>query len=120
MSPQLWEFTGLASLGLVVGAFGTLVGSGGGAVLVPVLLFLFPHQAPGTITAMSMAVVFFNAYSGTVTYVRMGMIDYRSGVLFALASLPAAVIGVILVHRIPRELFDPLFGALLLTVGCLL
>lgn len=88
--------------------------------MVPVLLFLLPQETPGTITAISMAVVFFNAYSGTVTYMRMGLIDYRSGILFTLASLPAAVVGVMLVHRIPRQLFDPLFGALLLSVGSLL
>jgi uncharacterized membrane protein YfcA len=67
-----------------------------------------------------MAVVFFNAYSGTVTYMRMGLIDYRAGILFTLSSLPAAVVGVMLVHRIPRQLFDPLFGVLLLSVGALL
>lgn len=120
MSPELSEFLRLAPLGLIVGAFGTLVGAGGGAVLVPVLLFLFPQETPAIITAISMAVVFFNAYSGTVTYMRMGLIDYRSSILFTLASLPAAVIGVMLVHRVPRQLFDPLFGALLLSVGAFL
>jgi uncharacterized protein len=117
MSPELSEFLRLAPLGLVVGAFGTLVGAGGGAVLVPVLLVLLPREAPATVTAISLAVVFFNAYSGTVTYIRMGRVDYRLGTLFTLASLPGAVVGVLLVHQMPRNVFDPLFGLLLLSIG---
>src|SRR5438128_11685445 len=117
MSPELSEFVRLAPLGLIVGAFGTLVGSGGGAVLVPVLLVLLPREAPATVTAISLAVVFFNAYSGTATYIRMGRVDYRLGTLFTLASLPGAVFGVLLVHQMPRNLFDPLFGLLLLSIG---
>ena len=120
MSTELSEFARLAPLGLLVGAFGTLVGAGGGAVLVPVLLFLMPDEDPATLTAMSLAVVFFNAYSGTITYMRMGRVDYRMGTLFTLASLPAAVIGVLLVRQIPREFFDPLFGTLLVSIGSLL
>jgi uncharacterized membrane protein YfcA len=120
MHPDLVEFLQLAPLGFVIGAYGTLVGAGGGSVLVPVLLFLMPQRSPATITAMSLAVVFFNAYSGTIAYVRMGRIDYRAGCLFTAASLPGAVLGTFLVHEIPRHLFDPLFGVLLLGVGSML
>src|SRR5882762_5192916 len=120
MSPELSEFLRLAPLGLLVGAFGTLVGAGGGAVLVPVLLILLPQETSATITAISLATVFFNAYSGTIAYVRMGRVDFRLGTLFTLASLPGAVLGVVLVHRMPRNLFDPLFGILLLSIGCFL
>ena len=40
LSPELVEFARLAPVGLVVGAYGTLVGAGGGSLLVPVLLIL--------------------------------------------------------------------------------
>jgi len=120
MSPELTEFLRLTPLGVVVGAFGTLIGAGGGALMVPVLLALLPLETPATITSISMATVFFNAYSGTVAYMRMGRVDYRMGTLFTLASLPGSVLGVFLIHQLPRHLFDPLFGLLLLSVGCLL
>jgi uncharacterized membrane protein YfcA len=84
---------------------------------VPILLVLLPKEDPAAVTAMSLAVVFFNAYSGTASYMRMGRVDYRLGTLFTLSSLPGAVFGVLLVHQIPRELFDPLFGVLLLIIG---
>jgi uncharacterized protein len=120
VSPELREFFRLAPLGVLVGTYGTLVGAGGGSVLVPILLILLPKETPATVTAISLAVVFFNAYSGTISYMRMGRIDYRCGVLFTLAGLPGAVVGTLLVQEIPRSLFDPLFGALLLVLGAFL
>lgn len=120
LSPELQVFLRLAPLGFLVGSFGTLVGAGGGSVLVPLLLIMLPTESPATITAMSLAVVFFNAYSGTIAYLRMGRIDVRAGVLFTLAGLPGAVVGTLMVHEMPRSLFEPVFGLLLLGLGLLL
>lgn len=117
MTPEMSEFLRLAPLGLIVGAYGTLVGAGGGSVLAPILLLILPHESPAGITAISLAVVFFNAYSGTFAYARMGRIDYRIGILFTLASLPGAVLGALLVREMPRSLFDPIFGCLLILLG---
>jgi uncharacterized membrane protein YfcA len=120
MTPELVEFARLAPLGFVIGAYGTLVGAGGGSLLVPALLILMPAESPATVTSISLAVVFFNAYSGTVAYMRMGRIDYFAAVLFTLAGVPGAIVGVLLVHDVPRGLFDPLFGVLLLGIGLML
>lgn len=120
MNPDLIEFFRLAPIGFLVGAYGTLVGAGGGSVLVPVLLVLLPQESPASVTSISLAVVFFNAYAGTISYMRMGRIDFRTGTLFTLASLPGAILGTLLVHEMPRSLFDPLFGCLLLAIGAYL
>lgn len=117
ISPDCVEFAELASLGFLVGAYGTLVGAGGGSLLVPALLMLMPAASPSTVTAMSLVVVFFNAYSGTLVYVRMKRIDYFAGLLFAVSGIPGAILGAMLVHQIPRALFEPLFGVLLLALG---
>jgi len=52
-------------LGLVVGAFGTMIGAGGGFILVPVLLLIYPDKSSETITSISLAVVFLNSLSGS-------------------------------------------------------
>jgi uncharacterized membrane protein YfcA len=101
----------------LVGVFGTLVGAGGGFVLVPVLLFIYPDREPETITAMSLFVVWANAGSGSIAYARQGRIDYRSGAWFALATLPGAVAGAIIVGYLPRRLFDLAFAVLLTSMG---
>ena len=107
----------LIPLGFVVGAFGTIVGAGGGFVLVPVLLLIYPDNPPAEITAISLAVVFFNATSGSVAYARLRRIDYRTGLIFAAATIPGAVLGAYLVSDVPRRLFDLMFGVLLISLA---
>ncbi|MBI5487221.1 MAG: sulfite exporter TauE/SafE family protein [Deltaproteobacteria bacterium] len=107
------RYLALAALGTAVGAYGTLIGAGGGFILMPVLLLLYPHQDPAQLASISLAVVFLNALSGSAAYGRMGRIDYRSGLLFAAAAVPGAVLGAIHTSLLPRRIFDVLLGALL-------
>lgn len=109
---------GLVGLGIVVGAFGTLIGAGGGFVLVPVLLLLYPTDSPALITGISLAVVFFNASSGTLAYARMRRVDFVSGMMFAAATIPGAILGAVATSHIPRQAFDVAFGTLL-TLGAI-
>jgi uncharacterized membrane protein YfcA len=110
----------LPLLGFGVGALGTLVGAGGGFILVPVLLFVYPDDPPAVITTISLAVVFLNALSGSLAYARQGRIDYRSGLLFAAAAVPGAVLGAWAVRFLSRGLFNLVFGVLLLAIALLL
>jgi uncharacterized membrane protein YfcA len=107
----------LIPLGFVIGAYGTIVGAGGGFVLVPVLLIIYPDEDPVVITSISLGVVFFNAISGSAAYARLRRIDYRSGLIFALASLPSALAGAFVVDYVPRSTFDVAFGMTLLAVA---
>jgi uncharacterized membrane protein YfcA len=112
-----WHDLLLIPLGVAVGAFGTLVGAGGGFVLVPVLLLLYPDRDPQTITSMSLLVVCANAASGSLAYARQKRIDYRSGWWFILGTLPGAIAGAIAVGYIPRRAFDAIFAAVLVSIG---
>ncbi|MGE4539553.1 MAG: sulfite exporter TauE/SafE family protein [Desulfovibrio sp.] len=113
MSPALLHDFGFILLGLGVGAYGTLIGAGGGFVLMPVLLLLYPHDSPSLLTSISLAVVFFNAASGAQAYGRLGRIDYKSGLVFAMAAVPGAVIGALSSNWVPRRVFDLIFGVIL-------
>jgi uncharacterized membrane protein YfcA len=104
---------GLAFLGLGVGAFGTIVGAGGGFILTPILLLLYPHESAATLTAISLTAVFFNATSGSIAYAHQRRIDYRSGLVFAAAALPGSVAGALLVGSVSRRLFDLLMAVVL-------
>jgi uncharacterized membrane protein YfcA len=96
----------LVALGVGVGAVGTLVGAGGGFLLTPVLLVVYPHTPPQSITAISLGAVFANSASGTAAYARQRRVDYRSGIVFALATLPGAIAGALVVSRVPLRAFD--------------
>ncbi len=103
----------LVALGAAVGTLGTLVGAGGGFLLVPLLLLIYDQEDPGTITAMSLAVVSVNATSGSLAYARQRRIDYYTGAWFAVATLPCAIAGSFLVQFIDRRTFAGLFAGVL-------
>ena len=104
----------LVGLGVLVGAYGTLVGIGAAVVLTPVLLLLYPHADPQALTAITMGVVFLTALSGTAAYARLRRIDYRNGIYFALATVPGTILGVLVLNYIPQRVFEAIFGAALL------
>jgi uncharacterized protein len=117
---DLLPWLGLVLLGFAVGTFGTLVGAGGGFLLVPLLLLLYPVEPVATITAMSLAVVFLNATSGSIAYARLRRIDYRTGLVFAAASAPGAILGARATSLLPRGIFDAAFGLALIGLAAYL
>lgn len=112
-----FELIALFLLGVVIGAYGTTIGLGGGFILVPLLLLLYPGYDPEEVTSISLAVVMATATSGSVAYARQGRIDYLTGLLFAASAAPGVVAGVFLVSVFPQRLFAGLFGALLLLLA---
>lgn len=96
----------LAALGVTVGAVGTLVGAGGGFLLAPILLLVYPHDDPQTLTAVSLAAVFANSASGSLAYLRQRRVDVRNGLIFGACGMPGAVLGAIAVGHVPRRAFD--------------
>jgi uncharacterized membrane protein YfcA len=117
---MLIHYLWLLPLGILIGAFGTLIGAGGGFILVPILLILYPNENTEVITSISLAVVFFNALSGTWAYSRMRRVDYKSGIVFAIATIPGAVLGAISTAYVPRHAFDIIFGVLMIVAGIVL
>lgn len=115
--PEWLVWPGLVALGVGVGAYGTIIGAGGGFVLVPLLIVLYPEFEPEVLTSISLAVVLSNATSGTFAYSRQRRIDYVAGGLFAAATLPGAIGGALLVRRIHSEAFEVAFALLLLLVA---
>jgi uncharacterized membrane protein YfcA len=104
----------LAFIGLFIGAFGTLIGAAGGFILVPILLFLYPHEAPKNITSITLTVAFFNAVSGSLAYARLRRIDLRSGLMFSVFAVPGAIIGASITSLLDRGTFELIFGSIML------
>ena len=75
---QYLRFLWLIPLAFFAGTYGTLIGAGGGFVLAPALLLLYPGEAPEIITSISLRAVFFNALSGTLARASSKRIDYKS------------------------------------------
>jgi uncharacterized membrane protein YfcA len=62
-------------------------------------------------------VVFFNALSGSIAYARLRRIDYRTGLIFASATVPGAVLGALATQLFSRGIFNVFFGTLLLVLS---
>lgn len=104
----------LILVGFLVGGCGTLIGAGGGFILVPLLILTtHPKMPPNIITAISIAVVAANAISGSIAYAAAKRIDYKTGLTFGAFTIPGSIAGVFIVKYIPLHLFDILFGVLL-------
>ena len=104
----------LPLIGAAVAAMGTLVGLGGGFVLVPLLLFMFPDESPAVISSISLTVVFLNAVSATVSHYRERRIDFKTAALLAVGGIPAAAIGAIAASRVTRDAFEVYMGIVLI------
>ena len=113
---HLYEPFALVALGVFAGAYGMIIGAGGGFILVPLLILVWglePRVAVGT----SLAAVVITALSGAQGYARGRLIDYRSGVLFGLAGIPGAVLGAVAVAKAPGGIVQLSMGALLLAIA---
>lgn len=106
--------------GFIIGSFGTLIGAGGGFLLVPLLILTKPELSAETITAISIFIVAVNAISGSIAYAKSGRIDFKAGLLFAICTVPGSILGVLSTQFIPRDLFNYSFGILLICLAIFL
>ncbi|MGA7577899.1 MAG: sulfite exporter TauE/SafE family protein [Desulfobaccales bacterium] len=107
-------YLSLISLGFIISAYGTIVGAAGGFLYVPILLMLYPKEHHSILTAIALAVNFFTAFSGLTSYIRQKRIDYKSGWLFAAATIPGAILGVITTTLVQRRHFEGIFSVFLI------
>lgn len=114
------QYLWFVPVGLVAGTLGTFVGAGGGFLVVPFLALWDPELGPETITAISLAVIFFNSTSGSLRYAKTRRIDYVSGMTFAAATIPGAAFGAYISDMIPRGVFNAMFGVFMLAVAIFL
>lgn len=112
-------------VGILTAFVGSLVGLGGGVILIPILLYLHQMQAdfawatPQAIVGISLVVMVFTALSSTISYHRMGRVDYRTGVLFLVGSIPGGIIGSWLNQYIKVSHFSLYFGFMVIIISLL-
>lgn len=102
------------ALGFLGGSYGTLVGIGGGILFVPFLLLFF-HTSAQQAVGTSLAIVFFNALSGSIAYLRQGKVDLKSGLAFASAILPSTILGAWLSRYLNATILSIVIGIILIS-----
>ncbi|MCH8109881.1 MAG: sulfite exporter TauE/SafE family protein [Chloroflexi bacterium] len=116
---EIVEWLWLILLGFGTGVYGVLVGAGGGFILGPILLIFFGMDKEN-VAGTTLALVAVNSISGSIPYLRMGLIDKRSGLLFVIAAIPGTIYGVFALSAINAGAFRILFGGLLLALAAFL
>jgi len=112
-------------IGVISATFGSLVGLGGGIIIVPALIYLDPvmlHQGITTQSAVgtSLLVLIVTALSSSITFFRQRRIDVRSALLFFIASGPASVLGALMTGVLNPRQFQLWFGCFMLLMAVLM
>jgi hypothetical protein len=107
-------------LTLVVAIFGVLMGAGGGFIMNPLLLTLFP-ALPHTIVAGTVTpTVLFSQGSGIFNYSKINFISWKLGCGIGCAMLLGGFIGPKLTEMITLDQFKFAFGWILLILASLM
>jgi uncharacterized membrane protein YfcA len=104
-------------LGLTVGTVSSIAGVGGGFILVPVLMFIYPNMNHTLITSISHSVILLNSISSTITYSKQKRIDLKTGLILASTTVPAAILGSFYKNEIPQNSFKIALGAILIIIS---
>lgn len=106
-------------LSLAISIFGVLMGAGGGFILNPLLVSIWP--LPHTIVAGTvMPTVLFSQGSGIYNYSKIKFISWKLGVSIGLAMVLGGFIGPKLTEMITLEQFKFVFGWILLILAGLM
>jgi uncharacterized membrane protein YfcA len=102
--------------GLLAAIFGSMVGLGGGFIVVPALRLFF-GLGPGEAAGTSLALVVANSASGAFTYLMAKRVHVKIGLLLAAGGLPGSILGALVVTRIPAQTWDWLLAIFLMAVA---
>ncbi|PZD95626.1 hypothetical protein DNH61_13985 [Paenibacillus sambharensis] len=115
----------LVLLGLLAAVFGSIVGLGGGIIIVPSLMLFGSVLTGGEIShaaavGTSLAVLIVTALASTISYTKKKRVDFRIGWMLFITSGPAAMLGSALTGQLQGGWFQLMFGVFMLLMAGLL
>jgi uncharacterized protein len=111
MIEELW----LIPLGFAAGLLGSIIGLGGGIIIVPVLTFF--GFSPALAASNSIFAVFSNAIASSILYAKQRRIEYSLGLKLGLLSIPGTIIGAYVSSEITPAIFKILFALILISTS---
>lgn len=109
MLEELW----LIPVGFVAGVLGSMIGLGGGIIVVPILTFA--GFGPSLAASNSLFAAFSNAAASSISYSRQKRIEYSIGLKLGLLAIPGTVLGALISSDVAPGVFKILFGLVLIS-----
>ncbi|GKU80584.1 sulfite exporter TauE/SafE family protein [Paenibacillus sp. L3-i20] len=119
------EWIVLVLIGVVAAMFGSIVGLGGGIIIVPAVIYIAPSLIGqpvdhATAVGISLTVLIVTALASTLSYAKRKIVDFRTAMLFFITSGPAAIIGSAITGYLKAGTFQLVFGLFMLLMAGLL
>lgn len=106
----------LTLFSLVVGIVASMIGLGGGFLIVPMLVLGFGLPAQKAVGTSLMAITF-TSLSSTIGYAMQRRIDYQMDVWLDVLDIPGVAIGAYITTLLSSNLLTSIFGAFLVSVA---
>lgn len=109
-------------VGFIAAFIGSLVGLGGGTILVPSMLFLsgfipaLDWVTPQSIVGISLLTMVFTGLSSSLAYLRLKRVDIGMGLLFLAGSIPGSIFGPWLNTKFDLSNFSLYFGIVMIII----
>lgn len=119
------EWILIVFIGLIASSLGSLIGLGGGIVIVPSLLYLstlpaFGHITPQVAVGTSLFTMIFTGLSSTLAYLKHKTVDYKSGLIFLIGSGPGSILGAWVTEGLHLRTFNIFFGLFIIFISIIL
>lgn len=113
-------------IAICAGVVGALIGLGGGVVLVPATLFVgislgyMPDITPQNVVGLSVVMMIFTGLASTISYMKSGTVDFKSGFIFFIGSIPGTIVGAFINKNMDLPSFNLYFGILMIVLAIIL
>jgi hypothetical protein len=106
-------------LGFIVGLPASMVGLGGGFLIVPMLILIFGLPAQRAV-AVSLLAMSGTTISAAVGYIRQKRVDYKLALLYDVLDVPGVVFGAYLTRFFPSNVLTGVCGLFVMSIALLL
>lgn len=109
----------LLIIGFVIGVPASMVGLGGGFIIVPMLILIFRLPAQNAI-AISLVAISGTSFSATIGYLRQKRVDFKLSLLYDLLDIPGVIIGAYLTTIFSSNVLTGICGFFIASISLLL
>lgn len=108
----------LLVIGFAASIFGSLIGLGGGFLVIPAMRLGF-NTPPALLAGTSLVFVFANTGASAIGYIRQKRVDFALAIPMIAGAIPGSVFGAFAVHWFSPKGFDLAYGTTLIVLAVL-